>query len=293
MKVDVASHSPQVDPLRDELARKLASIAPRAPRIPMHSTVTDSLVSGEALDAAYWVDNLREPVRFARGIDSLASRGFKFFLEVSPHPLLCAAIDETCRESGKTVVAAGSLRRDQPERLSLLDSLGVLHAHGLALDSARFPGGGRRVALPTYAWQRERYWIDAALPARPGRATAHPLLGVRIAVAGLDAVYETVLSRNEPAWLGAHRIAGRVLVPGAALVELLRAAAADYAGPCEVIGALVSRPLILEEGRGRRVQVVLVENGRRASVHSQAMDADADAGWTVHATAELDPGPPS
>src|SRR6185437_1855106 len=154
-----------------------------------------------------------------------------------------------------------------------------------------FPQGGRRLSLPTYAWQGERFWVAAAAaPEAEARAASdHPLLGARLPVAGAGAVYESIVSPRQPAWLDDHRLGGRALVPGAALAEMVRAAAEDVAGgqPAEVTGMVLPAPLLLPEGEPRRVQVVVADDGLRVTIHSQPAGAPPGTPWTLHATAEV------
>jgi acyl transferase domain-containing protein/D-arabinose 1-dehydrogenase-like Zn-dependent alcohol dehydrogenase/acyl carrier protein/NADP-dependent 3-hydroxy acid dehydrogenase YdfG len=293
VKVDVASHSPQMDPLVGELVAKLHGLAPRAAQVPMRSTVTGAVLKGPELKPSYWADNLRQPVRFGRAVESLLSEGFTLFVEMSPHPILVPAIEENRQAAQAAGVAVGSLRREQPERATMLESLGALHVHGHPLDPERlFPGGRRRVSLPTYAWQRERYWLPPAPAERSGgKATGHPLLGSRIPAAGADAVYECVLSASQPPWLSDHRVGDRVFVPGAALAELVRAAADDHSGgrAPQVTGLVLQAPLALAERETKRVQVVLTDAGARAALYGQAADAAPGAPWVQHVSADVSP----
>jgi acyl transferase domain-containing protein/thioesterase domain-containing protein len=159
--VDVASHSPQVEPLRAELLAALADLQPQRVAVPMRSTVTAAAVAGPELGASYWADNLRQPVRFAEAVQALLDGGHGLFVEMSPHPILVAAVDELRRSAGRAGVAVGSLRRGQDTRAVLLESLAALWVHGHAVAWARLIPGGKRVSLPSYPWQRERHWIAA------------------------------------------------------------------------------------------------------------------------------------
>ena len=173
VKVDVASHSPQVDPLRDELLSALSALRPQRAAVPMRSTVTGTSVDGPELVGGYWADNLRRPVRFAATIQALLETGYGLFVEMSPHPLLATSVEEICQAMEREGTVVGSLRRGQDERLAMLEALGALWARGYSMDWGRlFPWGGRRVPLPTYPWQRERYWLEAPNPAQePARET--------------------------------------------------------------------------------------------------------------------------
>ena len=293
VKVDVASHSPQVDPLLDELVAVLAKVTPRVAELPIHSTVTGTVLTGGELSARYWADNLRQPVQFARVVQGLLSANITLFVEMSPHPLLVTAVEQLLQEAGAPGLATGSLRREQPERLTMLQALGALCCHGLSLDSAQlFPKGGRRVDLPRYSWQRQRHWTDPSLPSHGrSRATGHPLLGARIPAAGVAAVYELTLSLTELTWLADHCVGGHIVVPAAALAEMVRAATEDQEGISrEVKGLLLQAPLLLSATEPVRVQVVF-NSSISAAIHSQPAQAPVTAAWTLHATAEIGDAP--
>ncbi|XBP96091.1 type I polyketide synthase [Micromonospora sp. CCTCC AA 2012012] len=163
--VDYASHSPAVAGLRDDLLRDLAPVRPLAGRVPLVSTVTGAVVDPSTLDADYWFRNLREPVRFADAIRTLAADGYGTFVEASPHPVLTTAVEETVREAtggGDDPCVVGSLRRDDGGPRRFLLSAGEAWARGVDVDwTAAFPaGGGRLVDLPTYPFQRQSYWPE-------------------------------------------------------------------------------------------------------------------------------------
>ncbi|MFI6619230.1 type I polyketide synthase [Streptomyces sp. NPDC050528] len=156
--VDYASHTPHVEQIRERLLEAAAPIVPRPSDIPMYSTVTAGLIEGEALDAEYWYRNLREQVRFHDTVRTLIAEGNSLFLEVSAHPVLTTAIEET----GDEVTATGTLRRDHGGSRQLQLALAQLWAHGADIDWSRaFDGtGARRTDLPTYAFQRRPHWFD-------------------------------------------------------------------------------------------------------------------------------------
>lgn len=160
IKVDVASHSPQMDGLCKVLQRDLSGVAPRKAQIPFYSTVYGKQVDGRELDADYWVRNLREPVLFADAARELIQCGFSHFLEISPHPVLLPAIEDC----GAAAVLP-SMRRDEPGFQCMLDSLGSLYQDGF--EFAR-PERGGHVELPPYPWQRERHWIERVIPTSSG-----------------------------------------------------------------------------------------------------------------------------
>jgi polyketide synthase 7 len=163
--VDYASHSAGVDALRDRLLADLAPVAPGTATIPMVSTVTGEPVTGTELDAGYWFENLRRTVRFAPVVRDLAGRGHTAFVEVSPHPVLTVSVQETVEDLGHEAVVTGTLSRDQGGLTRFATAAAKLHVRGVAPDWATFCAGGARVDLPTYPFQRSRYWLDDTAPA--------------------------------------------------------------------------------------------------------------------------------
>ncbi|MFG2357985.1 SDR family NAD(P)-dependent oxidoreductase [Streptomyces sp. NPDC048521] len=292
--VDYASHSAQVERIRAELLDRLAGLQPRSAEVPFYSTVTGERLDTAVLDAEYWYRNLRRTVHFERTIRELDRAGHRVFVEASPHAILTAAVQDTVESAGSKAVVVGSLRRDQggPDRLLL--SLAEAYVRGVPVDwTAAFGAAGHRAELPTYAFQRERYWLTtpagAAHPAGLGMdATDHPLLGAAAPVASTGEVLLTgELSRQRQPWLADHAVFGTVVLPGAAFVEMV-VRAGDEAG-CPVLEELtVHAPLPLPERGGVRVQVVLgapgEDGGRAVDVYSRPGDGPE---WTHHATGRL------
>ncbi|MFH8420303.1 type I polyketide synthase, partial [Streptomyces sp. NPDC018038] len=174
--VAYASHSPHVDAVRDTLPAELAGIAPRTGVVPLHSTVTATVLDGSELDVDYWYRNLREPVRFEPAVRGLLDAGHELFIEMSPHPVLALAVQQTAEAADLPVAALGTLRRDEGGRRRLLSAFGEAFCHGADVDwSAVLPAGAARAELPTYAFQRRRHWITAESdPLRPPSAGAAP-----------------------------------------------------------------------------------------------------------------------
>nr|BFE27875.1 hypothetical protein GCM10010200_001260 [Actinomadura rugatobispora] len=157
VEVDYASHSPQVDAVTGELRAALARITPLPPRIPFLSTVSGEWVDGATLDTGYWIRNLRDPVRFHQATDALIADGFRTFIEVGPHPVLTPSIAQAAEAASADIVTISALKRDGGTRV-LLTALATAYAHGLPV---AWPRDGRRAELPTYAFQRRRYWLAA------------------------------------------------------------------------------------------------------------------------------------
>nr|WP_230423479.1 type I polyketide synthase [Streptomyces radicis] len=167
--VDCASHSAQVDDIADELAEILAPVAPRSSRVPFYSTVDAAPMDTAGLDAAYWVRNMRETVRFRDTVDVLIAEGHGRFIEASAHPVLSPGLAETVEAAGGEAVVVGSLRRDEGGAPRFLTSVAEAFVGGVPVDWARlFPERTPRVDLPTSAFQRQRYWLEAAEGAPSG-----------------------------------------------------------------------------------------------------------------------------
>ncbi|MEV6301945.1 acyltransferase domain-containing protein [Actinoplanes sp. NPDC051861] len=256
VNVDVASHSPAVDPLLDRLTTVLADLRPSGGEIRMISTVTGTEVGAGELGAAYWADNLRRPVRFAPVIGDLLAAGYDTVIEISPHPILVSAVNRC----GSAATVLPTLRRDEPERRTILEALADLYRSGrdVPLDAAT-GAGGPAVRLPRYRWQRQSHWIPGAPVA------AHPLLGS----GPLD------LRRN--AYLLDHRVQEHAVLPGTAYLEMMRAAVGDHTALRDV---RYLRGLYLTADQPPEVRVSVTPGA--VEVHSRT---DAADDWLLHAAA--------
>ncbi|MFI5783674.1 type I polyketide synthase [Nocardia sp. NPDC051570] len=172
--VDLPGHSPYVDEIGEGLTQLLAGVQPQSGRVPMLSTVTGEWIDTAELDAGYWFRNLRETVLFEPATRRLLGEGFEAFVEISPHPVLVSAVEETAEGSKNTVVATGTLRRDEGGLDRFLRSVAALHVSGVAVDWSPIYSGARAVELPTYAFQHQHYW----LPAKPRKTSDVTLLPV-------------------------------------------------------------------------------------------------------------------
>ncbi|GGR38030.1 acyl transferase domain-containing protein [Streptomyces netropsis] len=299
--VDYASHSAQVEEIRETLLAELSGIQPRQATVPFYSTVSGEPIDTTALDAEYWVRNLRETVQFDRTVRRLLADGHTGFAEMSPHPVLTVGIQETADDAeADGVLTLESLRRNEGGMARLLTAVGEAHAHGIAVDwSQAFDHADPRpVDLPTYAFQRRRYWLEDAAAPQADLAAAgldgvdHPLLGAAVPLADGSGgtLFTGSLSARSHPWLADHAVADVLVVPGTALVELALHAGGQTG--CEVLEELVlEAPLILPEQDTVRVQLCLGgpdDSGRRSvTLHSRASDAGVDEPWTRHASGTL------
>ncbi len=328
LRVSHAFHSPHMDGMLDEFRIVAEGISFSAPRIPIVSNVTGELVAVERLCSAdYWVEHVREPVRFMDGVRWLRDRGVRSFLELGPDGVLSAMSqecldDRDAREldgvnghepagSGGVdalsapVVAVPLLRGERrPEARAVLGALAEVWVNGTSVDWAELFRGSaaKRVPLPTYAFQRERYWLSA--PAlgtgdmvSAGQASAdHPLLGAMVDLAdGEQRVFTGRISLQSHPWLADHAVMGTVLLPGTAFVEL--ALHAGRQAGCPVLEELMlEAPLVVPEHGGVALQVSaggVDEDGRRSLViHSRLEESSSEGGlvegqWTSHASGVL------
>ncbi|MBI0295132.1 SDR family NAD(P)-dependent oxidoreductase [Streptomyces sp. PRKS01-29] len=309
--VDYASHSAQVDDITEELNELLAGVKPVPGQVAFYSTVTGARMDTSGLDTAYWVKNLRQRVRFADAVRALLDDGHRVFIEASTHPVLTIGMQESIEEAGVDAVTIPTLRRDHGGPAQLARSVAQAFTAGVAVDWTRWfrtDPAPRVIDLPTYAFQRERYWLDGegapgGDPADLGlTAAGHPLLGAAVELAdGTTHVLTGRISTRSHPWLAEHVVAGTVLAPGAMLVEwALRAADEVGCGGVEELALQV--PLALPESGGLRVQVVVgaaAEDGRReVRMYSRpdhpngvglAVDSGPEAGWVCHAVGVLAP----
>ncbi|CAM5507033.1 polyketide synthase [Streptomyces pilosus] len=297
--VDYASHTWHVERIEDELARLLADVRPRTSDVPFFSTMTGEWLDTSTMDAGYWYRNLRRTVRFHSAVERLAAEGFGTFIEVSAHPVLSMSVQETLESAARPdipVVVTGTLRRDEGGLGRFLTSLAEVWVRGVDVDwtAALAGAGGRRVDLPTYAFQRKRYWLDEQAVAGDAASlglsgAGHALLGAAVPVADGDEVLLTGrMSRLTHPWLAGHTVHGRDVVPSSVFVELA-VRAGDETG-CTVLEELsLTTPLVLPETGGLQIQVRVGasdETGRRTVTVSARTDA-ADTLWTVHASGLL------
>ncbi|MEU4371375.1 SDR family NAD(P)-dependent oxidoreductase [Micromonospora chersina] len=300
--IGYASHSAQVERIREQLADAFAGVTPGPAAVPLFSTTDLRWLDGAEMGPDYWYRNLRQPVELADAVRALAAEGHDTYVECSPHPVLTVGIEQTLQEHDGAAVVVGSVQRDQGDRARFLLSLAQLHVRGVPVDWRPALAGGRRVDLPTYAFAHRRYWprpvTAAADVGAAGLAAAgHPLLGASVPLAdGQGHLFTGRLAVGDQPWLADHRVSERVLVPGTGLVELcLRAG--DEVG-CPVLDELViEAPLTLPADRATQVQVAVGPAGadgrRPVTLHSRPADGPGAAPWTRHGTATLSAAAPA
>ncbi|MFI2478887.1 polyketide synthase dehydratase domain-containing protein, partial [Nocardia xishanensis] len=298
LRVSHAFHSALMEPMLAEFASVVEGLAFARPIMPLVSTVTGARVGDEMSVPSYWVGQVRDTVRFADAVTAMAGMGVTRFAEVGPDAVLAPMVAEVV--DGATTVAL--TRRGHADPATLSTGLARLHVAGSTVDWAGLyaGSGGKRIDLPTYAFQRRRYWMtEGSAGGGDARsmglvATGHPLVSVVVSQPDSDAVTLTGrLSVQTHPWLSDHRVMDTVLFPGTGLVEL-----AVHAGEqvgCSTLEELVLQaPLVLSESGGLALRIVVGDqdpSGRRAvRIFSCPDDVASASSWTLNAEGVLAPG---
>ncbi|MFF3020833.1 type I polyketide synthase, partial [Streptomyces sp. NPDC057939] len=308
LTVSHAFHSPHMDGMLDEFRQVVEGLEFSTPSIPVVSNLTGALVAdGEMGTAEFWVRHVRDAVRFLDGVRALEAAGVTTYLELGPDGIL-SALAQDCLTPGSAdqgPAFAPVLRKGRPEAEALVTALARAHVHGVRVDWQAFfsgTGAGRVDDLPTYAFQRQRYWIEPGSPigdlgAAGLDGAAHPLLGATVALADSGGlVFTAMLSSTTHPWLVDHAVMGSVLLPGTAFVDLA-IWAGDQIGCGTVEELTLEAPLVLPERGGVQLQMHVSApdadgSGRRSlSLSSRAKDSAPDEPWTRHAGGVLAPAP--
>lgn len=292
--VDVASHSPQVDAILAELADQLADLTPTTPDVSYYSATLDDPRARPAFDANYWVNNLRQPVKFAGAVQAALDDGHRVFGEPSPHPLLIRAVEQTAGAADIAVQALAGMRREQPMPFGVLGFLADLYSAGAAIDfSVPYPRG-RLVDAPLPTWTHQRLLVGADGSRSRARGESvvevHALLGahVRLPEEPERHAWQGDIGTAALPWLADHRVNGVTVFPGAAFCEMALASAETVLGPnCEVCDVRLEQMILLDaetavstvatvEGAGLADFVVQTERegerARRAGAMLRAVD---------------------
>jgi acyl transferase domain-containing protein len=312
LKVSHAFHSPLMEPILDPFERAASGFNYRVPRVALVSNLTGRVIDGVP-DAAYWRDHLRRPVMFAAGIQAVRDLGCRVLVEIGPQPTLLnlaarclpAPEEHSRSKTDGAIVSLASLKRGKDDRAQMLESLGALYTLGVAVDwSAFYANAPRaRVKLPSYPFQREHCWFEAAkhvigsAPASPSGdgPVLHPLLGRRHRSAAL--IFETELGLARQPYLTDHRVAGSAVVPAAAYLEMALAAAREVrsGGASRLEDIVFREPLIFAGNDTRTVQLSASTsaNGER-SFDVSSLDAPQDSAgssdphrWKRHVTGRI------
>ncbi|VAW96724.1 Polyketide synthase modules and related proteins [hydrothermal vent metagenome] len=267
LKVSHAFHSPLMAPMIEEFENIAKSIKYHRPVMPIVSNVSGMLAGDEIATAKYWVDHILAPVEFYKGMQNLSTIGINCLLEIGPKPILLGLAQACVNIQSKACVA--SLNGMQNDRELMLTNLGSLYSQGVNINwkSQYKDRGCRKILLPTYAFQRKRYWVnrkDMGQSTSPSKyavttsATQHPLVGHRVYIAGSNSlVFENLLDCYQLKYLQDHRVFDQVLFPGTAYVEMAFSAGKYIEKFSSLSNVLLQQPLLISEDGGTTVQCVL------------------------------------
>ncbi|MDI3315013.1 MAG: sulfolipid-1 biosynthesis phthioceranic/hydroxyphthioceranic acid synthase [Mycobacterium sp.] len=251
---DVAFHSPQLDPILDELRDALSDLHPMTPQVPFYSTTLFDPREQPVCDARYWADNTRRMVRFATAVQAALEDGYRVFAELAPHPLLTHALEQTAASLEMPLAVLAGMHRDHEPSHGLRALVADLHNSGAAVDFSVLYPNGRLVDPPLPTWTHRRLWLsrDDREPSAPGGCSvpAHPLLGahVRLPEDPERHVWQAEIGTGAQPWLAEHRVRDAAVLPGAAYCEMALAAARTVLGPAaEVRDIRFEQALPLEE----------------------------------------------
>ncbi|TMC22113.1 MAG: type I polyketide synthase [Chloroflexi bacterium] len=325
LEVGFAFHSYQMAPYQVRLQQELSrehEWQPKATVIPFFSTVLQRQVAGEELDATYWGQNVGEPVRFVGAVQQLLAEGFDCFLELSPHPVMRHALLQTLRlstaawsvaqkgEKRQAGLVVGSLQRGKDEREALLQALGTLYSSGVAIEwSALYPQAGNCVCLPTYPFQRERFWYDekqasnGQVRCAVSHERMHPLLPIHT-ISSLQQgtqYWDGTVSLGTAPYLADHCVQEVAVLPGVVYLETaIMAAQQAYPGTIVTLKQVRFQqmlPLTDEQTGPQHHQLALcLQKGTQATsddvaqqhLHFQYSSRhQKQSEWTLHATGSI------
>jgi len=305
LAVSHAFHSPLMEPVLEPFARVAETVVYKEPHIDLISNVTGGLATDIAT-SEYWVDHIRQPVRFASGMDALHKLGCGLFVEVGPKPILLG-MGRQCLDPAEEKIWLPSLRQEGTDWQQLFQSLGTLYLHGFPIDwrgvDREYPR--RRVSLPSYPFQRQRHWIEAGptLALKSGNSQVdiplpnrlHPLWEKRWQSPLVEeTVYETRFSSVSPSFLADHVIFENIVVPGSSHISMLLGVAelSFGEGSCTLEDILFSQALVIPSEAARVVQVVATPGENGVKLISFAENQDPGSSWVEHVSGRLIDGAP-
>lgn len=292
LKVDIAYHSSQMDPILDDLTAALEAIAPCKTHLPLFSTVTGELIEGTDINANYWCQNVRLPVRFAHAIETILDSGNYHFIEIGPHPVLKNSIKECVDKRALTGGAIiSSLNRTQPETHSIYRALAALHTAGGKISWENFfADRGQFIPLPTYAWQREHYWheTEVSMEKRIGRA-GYVYFNEKVR-APIPA-WKMEVNKYLLPYLNDHQVENMVVFPGAGYIDIALALHHEHFGDyaCSLENIAIDKVLAIQPHQVPVIQSSLNINTHEFTIYSQDDAAFVDD-WTLHASGKINSG---
>ena len=305
LQVSHGFHSPLMEPMLAEFEAVASQITYHQPKIPIISNVTGTKADNSIATAQYWVDHVRQPVRFAQSITTLHQQGYETFLEIGPKPILLGMGRQSLPKGAGLWLP--SLRPGVDEWQQMLSSLGQLYVQGAKVDWLGFDQNYNRekVVLPTYPFQREKYWVEInnGYQEKPYLSTTkylHPLLGEKLDLAGIDHQhrFQSYLRPQSPDYLKHHQVFDKALFPGTGYLEIAMAAGKNIFSSQEqvvVSDVVIARGLILPETEIKKVQTVVspLENNSYKFEIFSASEAENQQTlqWRLHSEGKIYPEP--
>ncbi|MEI2579700.1 SDR family NAD(P)-dependent oxidoreductase [Scytonema sp. PRP1] len=310
LRVSHAFHSPMMEPMLAAFEQIAAQVTFSSPKIDFISNVTGGLSTTEIITPEYWCHHVRQPVRFASGMEKLAELGYQVFVEIGPKPTLLG-MGRNCIANSQNQVEhlwLPSLHPGQDNWQQLLQSLGELYVRGLPVDWSSFERDyhRRRLPLPTYPWQQQRYWVDTAdlvnrktrllSTTNNGASSLHPLLGRPLELAGnsQQIYFESQISQEVPAFLADYLIYHKAILPAAAYLEMAYSAGVSVFKTNNLVveEVLIQQPLILPKDYLKTIQVILAQEGTlkysfQIFSLNQLDEDNTKSSWTLHATGKV------
>ncbi|MDH6243369.1 type I polyketide synthase [Mycobacterium sp. OTB74] len=284
-----AFHSELLDPVLDEFESFAKQFEFAVPTLPLVCNRTGAvLTAGTPLDAPYWRRHSRQPVQFTESVRTVAALGCSVLMEIGPQPILTAAALGVWPDSAEAPRAIASLRKGANAQRQIAEALATTYICGHRPDfAAKGRAQGQRLELPTYPFQRRRFWpkTTGVVGMSSGAVSASGILGSAKDLASGDTIYSNVLSVKTQPWLAHHVIYGTVVVPGATYAAMALAAAG---APARVKEVFFYEPIILPEKASRETQLTLrpVEDGWKFQVHSRP-NGVREAEWSLNADGTL------
>ncbi|AQQ27413.1 type I polyketide synthase [Burkholderia cenocepacia] len=287
LDLDYAFHSSHMDRIEPVVLAELASLRPQPGNGRFVSTVTGGALAGNALDARYWWRNIREPVRFGDGIAYLIEQGVRLFIEVSPHSILRTYVKQALTGAGVTGAVLPTLKRDHGSAATLRQAILAAIAHGASVDPDRFAPGASRAALPSYPWQRDRFWLTPTVEGYGlvNRRREHPLLGYRLHEHAFG--WENQLDPAKLPMLADHVVDGGVAFPGAGYVEMALAAARTFFDTPDAAleNVEIRTPVVFQPQQAKLFRLVI--EPRTATFTIETRDRMSDGAWTLNVTGRM------
>ncbi|MDN7484298.1 type I polyketide synthase [Burkholderia orbicola] len=287
LDLDYAFHSSHMDRIEPVVLAELASLRPQPGNGRFVSTVTGGALAGNALDARYWWRNIREPVRFGDGIAYLIEQGVRLFIEVSPHSILRTYVKQALTGAGVTGAVLPTLKRDHGSAATLRQAILTAIAHGASVDADRFAPGESRAALPSYPWQRDRFWLTPTVEGYGlvNRRREHPLLGYRLHEHAFG--WENQLDPAKLPMLADHVVDGGVAFPGAGYVEMALAAARTFFDTPDAAleNVEIRTPVVFQPQQAKLFRLVI--EPRTATFTIETRDRMSDGAWTLNVTGRM------